>query len=54
MNVLLKTDNIVEILTDPWSEKFAIWEFDIETLQFSKLRDFIDYFETEATQNVKW
>lgn len=53
-DIRLKTDNVIEILTDPWSEKSSIWKLNIDSLQFSKLRDFKDYFETEHTENIDW
>jgi hypothetical protein len=53
-DIRLKTENVIEILTDPWNEKSAIWKLDIDSLQFSKLRDFKDYFETEHTENIDW
>lgn len=53
-DIRLKSENIVEILTDPWSEKSAIWELNIDSLQFKKLRDFKDYFETEYKENIDW
>src|SRR5690606_36143473 len=52
--VRLESENIVEILTDPWSEKSAIWELDIETLEFTKLREFREYQDLEHTDTVKW
>ncbi|MDM8162235.1 hypothetical protein QUH73_20645 [Labilibaculum sp. K2S] len=53
-DVRLKSENIVEILTDPWSEKSAIWELDIETLEFIKIREFREYQDLEHTDTVKW
>ena len=50
----IKTDNIVEILINPWSEKSAIWELNIDTLQVVKIRDFMDYFEKGYTEDIKW
>lgn len=53
-DVRLKSENIVEILTDPWSEKSAIWELDIETLEFIIIREFREYLDLERTDTVKW
>lgn len=53
-NIRLKSANIVEILTDPWSEKSAIWELNIDMLQLLKCRDFKDYFEKEYNENIVW
>ncbi|MGD1837575.1 MAG: hypothetical protein ACPKPY_05905 [Nitrososphaeraceae archaeon] len=50
----MKSTNIIEILTDPWSEKSAIWEFDIDSLEFVKIRDFIKYQKTEFTNKIEW
>jgi len=47
-------NELLHILTDPWSEDCAIWQFDINTQQFSKIRDFKDYQEKEYTEDVKW
>ena len=46
--------NMVHILTDPWSDYSAIWEFNIQTKQSRKLRDFNDYKDKEYTEDVKW
>lgn len=53
-DIRLKSENIIEILTDPWSENSSIWEMEIDSLRFSKLRDFKDYLETEYTENIDW
>lgn len=53
-DVRLKSENIVEILTDPWREKSAIWELDIETLEFIKIREFKEYQDLEHIDTVKW
>lgn len=52
--IRLKSENVIEILTDPWSEKSAIWELDIETLEFIKIREFREYQDLEFTDIVKW
>ncbi|MBC8053194.1 MAG: hypothetical protein H7Y13_09020 [Sphingobacteriaceae bacterium] len=46
--------NTIHILTDPWSENSAIWEFSIRTRQRRKLRDFNDYKDKEYTEDIKW
>lgn len=47
-------DKTVEILTDPWSDKSAIWTLDMVTLQFKKISDFDDYKEKERTDEIVW
>jgi hypothetical protein len=44
----------VQVLTDPWSEKSAIWELDLHTLEYRKIRDFDDYKDKLYTENVVW
>ena len=53
-DIRLKSENSIEILTDPWSQESAIWKLDIDTLQLSKIRDFRDYFDCEYTDNIDW
>lgn len=45
---------IVQILIDPWAENAAVWEFNIETHQATKLRDFPHYKNKPFTKNVTW
>ncbi len=47
-------DNTVEILIDPWSDKAAIWRFNIATEHAVKIRDFDDYKGKEYTNDVDW
>ena len=44
----------VHILIDPWADNSAIWEFNIQTKQRKKLRDFNDYKDQEYTDDIKW
>lgn len=44
----------VEILTDPWSEKSAIWRLDIRNNALVWLRDFPDYREQPHTEHIVW
>ncbi len=53
-DIRLKSENIIEILTDPWSEKSAIWELDLDTLKFVKIRGFIKYQESEYIDKIDW
>jgi len=46
--------NTVEILTDPWSVKSAIWKLDLSTLYLIKIRDFPDYKERQYTETIEW
>jgi hypothetical protein len=48
------SDNTVEILIDPWTDKSAIWTLDIKMLQVKKVRDFGEYKEREYTDEVVW
>jgi len=46
--------SILLILTDPWSEKSAIWKLDIESMNITKQKDFTDYYDKEYTKNIIW
>jgi hypothetical protein len=50
----VRNSEIVEILTDPWSSNSAIWEINIKTFEFKKLRPFNDYKKQEYSENVNW
>ena len=50
----VKNSEIVEILTNPWSRNSAIWEVNVKTFEFKKLRDFDDYKDQEYSENVNW
>ncbi|MBO6517248.1 MAG: hypothetical protein JJ975_11920 [Bacteroidia bacterium] len=53
-------DYNVQILTDPWSEKAAIWELKIDLNRLSnpvsvkKLRDFTEFRNKPYTKNINW
>lgn len=47
-------DDEIEILTDPWSEKSAIWKLNLRTLNKSKIKDFNNYKEKPYQDNVEW
>lgn len=49
-----KTENIIEILTNPWNEKSAIWELDINSTEFVKIREFKKYQDSEFTETIDW
>lgn len=53
-SIRIKRDHIVEILTDPWSENSAIWELDLKTLEYKKIREFPDYREQDYCNEVIW
>lgn len=50
----VKNFEIVQILTDPWSKKSAIWEINVKTFEFHKVSDFNDYKDQEYSENVIW
>ena len=47
-------DDEIEILIDPWSEKSAIWKFNLKTFSKSKVRDFKDYYDKPFEEKVNW
>ncbi|WP_440120710.1 hypothetical protein [Tenacibaculum sp. Ill] len=47
-------DDIFRILIDPWSEKPAIWEFNLKTFDYNKIRDFNDYNGRLYQDQVTW
>ena len=49
-----KSNNIVEILIDPSCVHSAIWQLEIDTLNFTKLRDFKDYFDKVRPEKIIW
>jgi hypothetical protein len=49
-----KDNHSIEILVDPWSENSSIWELDINTLEYKKIRDFSDYRDKEFIEDVSW
>jgi len=53
-SIRLRKQNLVEILTDPWSSESAIWELDLETFEFKKTKAFKAYQGKPFTENVKW
>ncbi len=44
----------VSILTDPWKEDSALWQFDVYTEEKIKIRDFPDYQLKAYTKDVEW
>ena len=50
----LTEPDVVEILTDPWSEHSAIWQLDMRTLKARKLRDFTVYKDKPYTDKIEW
>lgn len=50
----INSKSTVEILTDPWSVKSAIWKLDLSTLHLIKIRDFPDYKDRQYTETVEW
>ncbi len=47
-------DKQIEILIDPWSENSAIWKFELNSAQKTKIRDFDDYKKQAYTGTVIW
>lgn len=47
-------DKQIEILIDPWSEKSAIWKFELDSSQKTKIRDFDDYKKRPYKEVVAW
>lgn len=50
----IKNSKIVEILTDPWSQTSAIWELNVVTGHYKKVKPFISYLNKPYTENVNW
>ncbi|TAJ14710.1 hypothetical protein DMA11_04030 [Marinilabiliaceae bacterium JC017] len=50
----LKTQDTIEILIDPWSEKSVIWEMNINDLSYKKIKDFPNSQETKYTDKIDW
>ncbi|WP_155995267.1 hypothetical protein [Tenacibaculum ovolyticum] len=44
----------VEILIDPWSEKPAIWELNILSFEYKRIRGFYDYKDEMYKDTVIW
>ena len=53
-SIRYKTDLIVEILIDPWSESSAIWELNTNTFDYIKIKDFDNYKNQMYTDFVVW
>ena len=53
-SIRIRDLEMVEVLIDPGSRKSAIWEINIKTLEFKKIRDFNDYKDQEYSENVNW
>jgi len=53
-DIRIKSDSVVEILTDPWNEKSAIWELDINSTEYVKIREFKKYQNSEYTKTIDW
>lgn len=50
----IKNSDIVEVLTDPWNEKSAIWELNVRTGAYKKVKPFKDYFNKPYTEQIDW
>jgi len=52
--IRLKSKEIIEVLTDPWSDESAVWELNLKTISVKRIRPFKDYQQSEYTENVVW
>lgn len=48
------SENVVEILTDPWDSEAAVWKYDILNGSYFKIKDFKDYHNKPYSENVIW
>ena len=48
------SENIVEILTDPWHTNAAVWKYDALNDSYFKVKDFTDYNNKPYSENVIW
>lgn len=53
-SIRTKDSEKVEVLTDPWNRNSAIWEINIQSFEFKKIRDFNDYKDKEYSETVNW
>ncbi|TCI84713.1 hypothetical protein [Tenacibaculum sp. M341] len=53
-DIRLKDENLVEFVTDPWSDISAIWELNITTMKYTKIRAFNKYQHKKYTDFVEW
>ena len=53
-DIRLIDKDIVEILTDPWSENSGIWRINIATRKVDFAREFLDYKNKEYSEKVDW
>jgi hypothetical protein len=44
----------VEILVDPWADNSSVWEFNIQTRESRKIKDFDNYKDKEYTDDIEW
>jgi hypothetical protein len=49
-----KNEEIVEILIDPWSDNSSIWEINIKTFEYRRIRDFDNYKNKEYSEIIDW
>ena len=54
VSMRVKSAEIVEVLTDPYSHFSAIWEINTTNWLINKVRDFPDYYEKPFTENIQW
>lgn len=47
-------EEIIEVLTDPWTLNSAIWELNIRTMKLIKVCEFEKYQNRERIENIEW
>jgi hypothetical protein len=53
-SIRFKNLETVQVLTDPWNRNAAIWEINVKTFEFKKIRDFNDCKDQNYSENVNW
>ncbi len=54
MRLKLVSEDEVLFLIDPWSSKSAIWSFNIPSMTYKKVQDFLTYREKPFTEDIDW
>ncbi len=53
-DIRIKNRNTAEILVDPWSVNSAIWELDVNSMNFKMISSFDKYKEKPYIDKVEW
>lgn len=53
-SIRMKDSRTVEILTDPWGDASAVWELDLPTISYKKIKLFNKYRNKEYTDEIEW